>query len=169
MNYKLIFIDMVKDYALDIFKSETFLKEKEFHHHGKISTYEHSINVAYIALKIAIKLNIKVDYRSLLRGALLHDLYLYDWHKYEKRHRFHGFKHARFAYINASKEFNLNKIEKDIILKHMFPLNIIPPLFKESYIVTLADKISTLLESMKIFKLNYDQIALSLKLKFSTK
>ena len=32
-------------------------------------------------------------------------------------------------------------IEKDIIVKHMFPLNIKLPRYRESYIVTIADKI----------------------------
>ena len=55
----------------------------------------------------------------------------------------HGFVHAKEAKINASKFFPdmINKRIENGILRHMFPLNIIPPRYIESWIVTISDKI----------------------------
>ena len=54
----------------------------------------------------------------------------------------HGFTHAREAMENYHKFFP-NYIDTKIdnaILRHMFPLNIALPKYKESWIVTFADK-----------------------------
>lgn len=125
----------------DIFASANMQKEKIFPMHGGVSTFEHSISVAYYAIYLAKKKNKKIDARSVIRGALLHDFFLYDWHVHAKWHKLHGFRHARWAYQNAKKEFDLNEIEEDIILKHMFPVNIRLPKYKESLLVDWADKV----------------------------
>ena len=54
----------------------------------------------------------------------------------------HGFVHARQAAENAWKYFPeyMDKKREDIILRHMFPLNIRPPKYIESWIVTMSDK-----------------------------
>jgi uncharacterized protein len=108
--------------------------------HGEVSCYTHILAVAYFSVRIAKKLKLNVDYESLIRGALLHDYFLYDWRERERPYRFHGFRHAKVALANASRDFTLNKVEEEIIAKHMFPLNIVPPTTKESLIVTLVDK-----------------------------
>lgn len=123
-----------------ITKTPSFQKMKEYMQHGSVTTYEHSIAVAFYSMKLALKLNLKIDYHSLIRGALLHDYFQYDWHDRSVRPKCHGFKHPFIALKNAELEYSLNKKEKDIILKHMFPLTLIPPLFKESYIVSIVDK-----------------------------
>ena len=41
---------------------------------------------------------------------------------------------------NAQKLFILNEIEKDIILKHMWPVTFSAPKYLESYIITFVDK-----------------------------
>ena len=91
-----------------------------------------------------------VDKDSLVRGALLHDYFLYDWHVKDKSRRFHGFTHASVAAANASRDFELNDIERDIIAKHMFPLTPFPPMHREGFIVSLADKWCALAETFKI-------------------
>lgn len=141
------YIDIIKIYGFDILNSKNMLKQKEYIQHGNVSIYEHSLRVAYLSLEMVSKYNLNVNIRSLIRGALLHDYFLYDWHIKDKSHRLHGFTHPRVAYENASKEFILNDIEKDIITKHMFPLVIYPPRFLESYIVTIADKKSAFMET----------------------
>ena len=50
-------------------------------------------------------------------------------------------------------DFDLTPIEKDIIEKHMFPLNIKLPKYRESYLVTIADKICSSYET--IYKVPY--------------
>ena len=39
------------------------------------------------------------------------------------------------------KIFKLTIREENIILRHMFPLNVVPPMCKEAWLVCLADKI----------------------------
>ena len=54
----------------------------------------------------------------------------------------HGFVHAREALENSRNTFPdlMNKKVENIILRHMFPLNITLPKYKESWIVSLMDK-----------------------------
>lgn len=136
-------------YGGDILKSERMATEKDFIQHGSISCYDHSLNVAKKSLIIAgfLLIFIKINEKSLIRGALLHDYFLYDWHKSE--HRLHGFFHAKRALKNAESDFKLNDIEKNIIKRHMFPLNICPPKYRESWIVCLADKLCAVEEFFK--------------------
>lgn len=140
---------VLDNYASDILSFETFKEQKKYIQHGKISVYEHEILVAMTCLAIVDKFDIKVDKRSLVRGALLHDYFLYDWHDDDPSHRLHGFTHAERALKNASNDFELNDIEKDMIYCHMFPLNISRvPKYNESLILCVADKISALKETI---------------------
>ena len=82
---------------------------------------------------------------------MLHDFYLYDWRIKSSWHRWHAFKHGRFASINACKLFDLSNKEIDMIKKHMWPVTIKFPKYPESYIVTLTDKYSTIAESLHYY------------------
>lgn len=113
---------------------------KHQNHHNGITCFEHCLAVAFVSLKIANFLGLKYDVESLIKGALLHDYFLYDYHD-NPEHRFHGFTHAKTALNNALRDFEINEKEADIIRKHMFPLNITPPRYKESLYVCIADKI----------------------------
>lgn len=125
----------------EILDSEIFQSEKRYLAHSNISVYEHSYNVAKRAYRLAKKKNLDIDYRSLIRGALLHDFYLYDWHKKGEGHRLHGFRHPFIAYKNATKYFKINKIEGNIIKSHMFPLVFwVLPLSKEARLVIKSDR-----------------------------
>ncbi|WP_051656816.1 HD domain-containing protein [Butyrivibrio sp. AE3004] len=140
-----------------ILSSHTFRKSHGFIQHGDMSVYEHSINVAERALRINRFLNAKCNERELVRGALLHDYFLYDWHKDGKdkgnvHPKLHGFFHPGTALKNASRDFILTPREKDIIKKHMWPLTIVPPLCREAWIVTLADKYCSTMETFGIHK-----------------
>ncbi len=125
----------------DILRHEEFLKLKDFFHHNS-SIYHHVHDVAYLSYRISKSL--KLDYRSTARGALLHDFFLYDWRHHDvpdlPREKFHGIEHPKIAVANAKKHFTINEIEEDIIRKHMWPLTLVPPKYKESYIVSFADK-----------------------------
>ncbi len=70
----------------DVLLSSIMQEEKAFLHHGSVNCYDHSVSVAHMSLLLAQKLRVKVDAESLVRGALLHDLYLYDWHVSDPRH-----------------------------------------------------------------------------------
>lgn len=144
MSTRSEFISIVKP----IVENEKVKRMDQYIQHGCTSCLEHCIAVAYVSFAIAKKLHISCDYNSLIRGALLHDYFLYDWHIKDDAHKWHGFNHAKKALNNAVRDFELTPIEKDIIVKHMFPLNIKLPKYRESYLVTLADKICSSYETI---------------------
>lgn len=122
--------------------------ETECIQHGDVTVFEHSVNVAETSIAFAAKLPITVNEESLIKGALLHDYFLYDWHDKEQSPGLHGFKHPYIALKNAEEDYDLNGIEKNIILRHMFPLVPIPPRCKEAWIVCFADKYCALGETV---------------------
>ena len=121
---------------------EEFQKRKTFLHHGKTTVFEHSLQVSYLAYRVAKRM--KADPVIAALGGLFHDFYDDDWHKVRKRPFFkkHGFVHAKEASLNVEKHFPeiLNKRTRNCIARHMFPLNPIPPIYVESWIVTIVDK-----------------------------
>ncbi len=125
----------------DILGHGEFLKLKDYFHHNS-SIYHHVHDVAYLSYRISKFL--KLDYRSAARGALLHDFFLYDWRNHDvpdlPRDKFHGLEHPKIAAANAKKHFSINDMEEDIILKHMWPLTMMPPKYKESFVVSFVDK-----------------------------
>lgn len=123
-----------------LINNKEFQTMKHIKHHDE-SVYDHVMNVAYQSYKIAYKAGL--DWEATIRGALLHDFYLY---KFDKRFRLrlpldalnHAVMHPVRALENASRHFELNELERDIIVRHMFPVRI--PRFKESWIVSMVDK-----------------------------
>ena len=135
----------------DLMTNETVQKMKYYKQHYDTSCFEHCRNVAYYSYLICKKYNL--DYVSVARAGMLHDLFLYDWRqRQDGRKGLHAFTHPRTALENASKLFSLNEKERDIILKHMWPVTIKLPKYKESYIITLVDKYCALQESIKAYK-----------------
>jgi uncharacterized membrane protein len=143
------FEDEFYDITKDIYTHDEFMKLKLHQHHNS-SIYDHVMDVSYFSYR-ACKF-LKLDYRSAARGALLHDFFLYDWRNHDvpdlPAEKFHGIEHPKIAVANAKKHFNLNDIEEDIIRKHMWPLTLVPPKYKESFIVSFAD---TYLASKEFF------------------
>lgn len=131
------------DIIKEIIEHPEFQKRKTYAHHGKITVYDHCLSVSKLSYKIAKKL--KKDYKAAAIGGLLHDFYYEPWQGKKIKQPFlkkHGFTHAREARNNSYRYFEIYMNEKieNIILRHMFPLNITPPKYSESWIVTLADK-----------------------------
>jgi uncharacterized protein len=107
----------------------------DFKHHLNKTRLDHSLDVAWLSYSVTKRLS--CDYTSAARGALLHDLFYYDWAT--EGPRLHGFKHPRICLDNAIDIIDLNKREKDIIKKHMWPLTVVPPRYPEAWSVCLAD------------------------------
>ena len=158
MNGRKPFEDEYYEAIQDIYEHEEFLKLKEYFHHNS-SIYYHVHEVAYLSYRICKYL--KLDYRSAARGALLHDFFLYDWRNHDvpdlPREKFHGLAHPAIALGNAKKHFSLNEVEEDIIRKHMWPLTLVPPKYKESFIVSFADKYLSSKEFISEFKKRRNQ------------
>lgn len=124
------------------------LQMQEFIQHGTVTTYDHCMRVARIAFWLNRRLGCGADEVSLVRGAFLHDFYLYDWHHAKNITHWHGFKHPLIARYNAETIFDLNDIEKDIIQSHMWPLTLtLVPHSREAALVCLADKMSSTWET----------------------
>lgn len=132
---------IVYAYGADILNSDGLQASKEYIQHGHISVYDHSLNVAVLCVWLADKLHVRVDIQALITGALLHDYFLYDWHIRSEDHRWHGIHHPKRAYLNAVRDFDIGLIEKNMILSHMFPLTPALPLYRESWLLILADKL----------------------------
>ncbi|SFG16337.1 uncharacterized protein SAMN04487761_10663 [Lachnospiraceae bacterium C7] len=145
--------ELMCEVAMDLNANTQFLKTREFIQHGDISVYEHCIMVMEKSAKLAYTLKLDVDYEKMLRGALLHDYFLYDWHDNDPSHRLHGFSHPKKACENAKRDANISKMEEDIIKHHMFPLTIVPPKSKEAWIVCMADKMSATMETIHLVKM----------------
>jgi uncharacterized protein len=122
-----------------------------FIQHGSVTCFDHSLSVSYYSYVVCRLLH--MDYRSAARGGMLHDLFLYDWHKTKLIGGKHGFTHPYTALRNANEHFLLNKMEKDIIVKHMWPLTIFLPRYKEAYVVSFVDKYIALREIGKFLKI----------------
>lgn len=137
----------------DICKKSRILESHKYMQHGDTSVFRHSVSVAYYSYYLALKLHAPVNETSLIRGALLHDYFLYDWHEKDDSHKWHGFHHAEKALYNAMKDFDLNEVEQDMIRCHMFPLNPRPPKYMEGWIICYADKVCSGIETVKGMKL----------------
>ena len=129
------YINIVKD----ILDNEMVQQMKQYRQHFNVSCFDHCLYVSYNLYLLCKKY--KLDYVSAARAGLVHDLFLYDWRKrQEGRKGLHAYTHARTAYENAKTIFNLNKKEKDIILKHMWPVTLAFPRYKETFLMTYVDK-----------------------------
>ena len=55
--------------------------------------------------------------------------------------------HPRRALENAQRLFSLTDREKNIILRHMWPLTVTPPKYREAYVIVMFDKYCSLMET----------------------
>ena len=129
-------------------RTSRFDESSQFVQHGDTSVREHCIRVAQTAYYISYRLKLSVHEEELIRGALLHDYFIYDWHETSWKNSIHGFTHPTTALKEASRDFRLSRIEKDMIKHHMFPLTVRPPRSREGKILCVADKLCALQETI---------------------
>ena len=147
----LLNIDVSNEYyhlVRDLINDESVLSMKQYIQHGTTTCYQHCINVSYYNYRLC-KL-MKLNARAGARAGLLHDLFLYDWHYYKKPkgEKMHGCTHPIRAFENAQRLFDITECEGDIIRKHMFPMTIALPRYKETVIIILVDKYCGLIETV---------------------
>lgn len=131
----------------EFYSVNKFRELKNIIHHGN-NRLNHINRVAKISFMLSRKLGL--DYISCTRGAILHDFFTVDdINKRDCKMRYFLKHHSNEALINAKKYFEINEIESDIILSHMFPITKKRPIYKESIIVCLADKIVSIYEFFK--------------------
>lgn len=136
--------------AREILADEKVQQMKQYIQHGDITTYDHCIMVCLYAYMYAKKLKLDIDVRALVKGALLHDFFLYDWHKSAfTSDGLHGFSHPVTAERNARNNFLLSEKERKIIKNHMWPLTLTRiPTSTEGWLVCWADKYCSLKETL---------------------
>ena len=121
----------------------------DFVQHGNTSCLRHSLAVAFYSYCLCRKLRIKCDEVSMIRGAMLHDFFLYDWHIPDPSRRWHGFSHPKTALANAEKHFSLCDKEREVIVRHMWPLTLRIPRCREALLVCLVDKVCSAAEVLE--------------------
>lgn len=141
-------------YSKNILTDAKMLSSKKNTQHGKVSVFTHSVMVAKYAYRLDKRLGLGCDKKALIHGALLHDFFLYDWHRIPKeiaKEGLHGFKHPVIAARNARAHFNVTPKEYGIIITHMWPLTFTRvPFTREGWLVCGIDKYCSLLETLKI-------------------
>lgn len=137
-------------YIGDLYCTREVQSMRIYPQHSDANRLDHIRAVTYISFVLAKLLSL--DVKATARAALLHDLVYYDWHDADFSHRPHGFRHPKFAVMNARLlNPQITKKEEKIILRHMWPLTPVPPTSAEGLIVTFADKYCASTE-MKITK-----------------
>lgn len=126
-----------KKIVKNILRNKEFKKLYNIEHHG-ISRWEHLIKISYHSYVIAKRLN--MDYKSVARGALLHDFYLDGDERSKKKKFLDTFSHPKKALMTSLNYFDINDMEQNIIFSHMFPIYFVLPRYKESILVNLVDK-----------------------------
>jgi len=140
---KKIFDNLIKEYI----DNDQVNLMKTFIQHGDVTTFDHCISVASKAYEIAKNKNVNVN--TVVVAALLHDFYLYDWHD-KPYSDLHGYRHPERACQNAIKYFDINKDIQEAIRTHMWPFTFKIPKTKEAFIVSIADKICAIKETLYI-------------------
>ncbi|MDR2808241.1 MAG: HD domain-containing protein [Spirochaetaceae bacterium] len=132
----------------DILESASFAVCKTIFSHGSISIYDHSLAVAQLSFSL-IEKSPAFDKACVVRAALLHDFFLYEWHIPGKRYLFHGWRHPAIAAKNARQIFGISDKEYSCIRTHMWPWTLFhPPLYLEGWVISLADKIVAMREAL---------------------
>ena len=141
----------------NIMENEEFKKIENIKHHNT-TRLDHSMKVSYYSYKIAKTL--KLDYKEVARGGLLHDFYtdeISECTKIKDKIKLFSTQHPKDAVNNATTYFDLSEKEINIIESHMFPVDYRIPKYAESWIVSFVDKILSIGEFSKKFsyKLSY--------------
>lgn len=133
------YLDEYKNITRDILSNKVFIKLHNITHHKHTTRLMHSLRVSFKSFVFCKKNNL--NYKSAAKGALLHDFFLV------KRNELCGiskflieFRHPQMALGNSERYFELNDIEKDCIIHHMFPITLLPARHIEAWIIIFYDK-----------------------------
>lgn len=135
----------IEKYGKTVLGSREFEAAMKQKHHYKSTVGQHSLDVAFIALAIGLfleKLHVRISIRAIVIGCLCHDLGILD-----RSHFASGSDMCRMHPIESaaiSREFSNNDATVfDMCEHHMFPLMSKPPKTTEGWIVSIADKVSS--------------------------
>ena len=129
--------DEYKDLMASLLINKKLKELDNYRQHYKCTRLKHSIDVSYYSFYIAKLLGL--DRASTAKAGLLHDLYFEEKAGFKQNIRMLR-RHPKDALANALEICDLNKIERDAILRHMWLVTLRPPKYKEGYIVSFVDK-----------------------------
>ena len=121
----------------DLLTNDKLRHLDNYRQHYKCTRLKHSINVSYYSFYIAKLL--RLNYLSAAKAGLLHDLYFHEKSGFKENMKMLR-QHPKDALRNAMEICDLNAMECDIIIRHMWLITLKPPKYKEGYIVTFVDK-----------------------------
>ena len=129
----------------DILTNDNFLKLKEEPHHGD-NRYNHSVRVAIKMYKIIPDTDPNKE--KAVRASLLHDFfYNEEMSNLTKNERYKY--HPAYSIKNSINNFNIGKLEREMIRTHMFPLTKDLPKNKYSHKLIFCDKTIAIKEVLK--------------------
>src|SRR5699024_1168059 len=114
--------------------------------HGDTDCLLHCLCVSYLCYRICRFLHLHAG--EMARAALLHDLFLYDWHA-PGHPRWHGFRPPGLPRCAAGQRVPLTGRGAATIGRHMRPLSRTPARHAESYVIGLVDKVWSLRETLR--------------------
>ena len=134
----------------ELLDSDPVRRMGTWRHHGPVTTLDHSLFVAYCSYRAARML--RLDVHAAARGALLHDLDLYDPGDKSAHPGNQCLDHPRAAARNAGRLTRLTDKERNIILSHMWPLGGALPRSREAWLVDLVDTVCAGLELTRVYR-----------------
>jgi len=147
------------EHIRELLYSDAVQRLRRFTHHKSVTRLEHSLYVSYRSYRLAKRFG--WDSGAAARGGLLHDLFFYDWREKDPNRGWYITAHPRQALEEAQARFALSDVERDIIVKHMWPLAPQLPRYRESYAVLLMDKYCACMEGLFLGKRNMKKLGLS--------
>lgn len=134
----------VHRYGAEIIHSPSFKKAMLQKHHYRSTVGEHSLRVTASSVRICHaleKLHVRTDKKSVVQGALCHDLGILGRHEKYKNNRICCVQHPKDS-VKTARELipDLDQKTERIIRRHMWPLGGEMPRSREEIIVSTADK-----------------------------
>lgn len=125
----------------DVEKNPDVRLLQNYSQHRGNNSFQHSHNVAVYSFYLAEKWKWEIDPENLVKGAMLHDYYLYDFKEEGLSAYQHGIWHPKAALRNAKACFEINETVENIIVSHMWPFPFSArPRSREAFLVCVADK-----------------------------
>lgn len=134
------------DMICDLLQIDEVQLLKTFSQHMNTTRFQHSVNVAYYTFLLCRKFHLNTE--EATRAALLHDLFLYDWRE-NKEEGWHPSTHPKKALENSKRLVEVTPLMEDCIVKHMWPMTLKAPRYKEGWVITGMDKYCATLECIQ--------------------
>ncbi len=148
-----IIIKEVCAVGADVLHSGYFAEARKQRHHRRTTVGEHSMRVACTGLQISRlleKFHVEVDEKAVIRSALCHDLGILGRDRKFRTNRECCWRHPIESVDVANYILDdLTEKEADCISNHMWPLTARRPRYLEGMILTVADKYSSMLDTVK--------------------